>query len=209
MSAVIESTADETVARIEAELADARKAEEAAGNAVGEAHLTGNAPQALRDALDAASRHRTTLEAALVAAKRRAQTASHDAGQARRRERIDRVKAVIDELEVALKEIDAGLAAFAASGAGPRAHRALMKLLPLVTDASESVLTDAGWVATLKLGHLRQQRTAMIDGIARESLGLAMCDRYEPGAVSLLAKVLRKCLIADLELQPANWATGA
>lgn len=207
MSAAVETTAAETVARLEAELAQAIKAEDAAGIAVGEAHLAGNAPQALRDALDAASRHRSTLEAALVAARRKAQAASHDAGQARRRERMDRVRTAIDELEAALREIDAGLQAFAATGAGPRAHRALMKLMPLVTDASESILTPSGWVTTEYLTRLRTQRTALVDGLALEALGGAMRGDFTPGGMAVLAQAMRRRLIADLELQPPAWAT--
>ena len=206
MNAVVEAP-EQVVARIEDELAQAIKAEEAAGNAVGEAHLTGRVPPALLQGLDQASAHRKTMEAALATAKRRAQDASHDAGQARRRERMDRVRTAIDELEAALRDIDAGLQAFAATGAGPRAHRALMKLMPLVTDASESILTPSGWVTTEYLTRLRTQRTALVDGLALEALGGAMRGDFTPGGMAVLAQALRKRLIADLELQPAAWAT--
>ena len=122
---------------------------------------------------------------------------------------MDAVRAGLDELEAALREIDAGLQAFAATGAGPRAHKALMKLLPLVTDASESILTPGGWVTTEHLTRLRVKRTDLIDELALEGMGSALRGDFKAGGMPMLAQAMRKRLIADLEVQPPTWATEA
>jgi hypothetical protein len=195
-----------------AELQAARDAETKASRALGDAQLAASTggvrvDKSLLDDMQAATQRRIALEAAVASAERQAKDMEHTAGQARRRARLDAVRAAIDELEVALQEIDAGLQAFAETGAARRAHEALTKLLPLCTDASESILSPSGWLTTESLTRLRTRRTGLIDGLAVEALRGVLRGDFASPYVSVLAPSLRCGLIADLEIQSEDWAT--
>lgn len=206
-------TIEHPAAALHAQLCTAKEAEAAAERAVGDAQLAalrggGNVPGGLLDALQAARRHRQALEAGLRAADRQQDARAADAHTTRRAKRLKEVAAAIDMLDAALIEIDAGLLAFAATGAGQRAQDALLRIRQLCGDATETALTPAGWVVASALPKLRSSGVAWVNDLAAEGLVGAMSGEYKPGSVGTLSQMLRRRLMTELEAQPAEWPSS-